>query len=96
MEFVFITKIIPNLLKNDESLGDNFFVFFQVQMVWHKLFWKVKGEYWHSWKKKKVSFVPNVRRRLKVFFFLGSKYVQNILFAPIVIPHFFLSVYWVM
>jgi hypothetical protein len=43
MEFVFITKIIPNPLKSDVIVGDTFGVFFQLQMTWHKLFWKVKG-----------------------------------------------------
>jgi hypothetical protein len=38
MEFVFITKIIPNPLKVDIIVGDIFGLFFQVQMIWHKLF----------------------------------------------------------
>jgi hypothetical protein len=42
MEFVFITKNVPNLLKNDIVVGDTFEVFFQVQMIWHKLFWEAK------------------------------------------------------
>jgi hypothetical protein len=33
MKFVFITKIIPNPLKNDIIVGDTFEVFFQVQMI---------------------------------------------------------------
>jgi hypothetical protein len=33
MEFVFITKIIPNPLKNDVIVGDTFGVFFEVQMI---------------------------------------------------------------
>jgi hypothetical protein len=43
MEFVFITKIIPNLLKNEFIIGDIFGVFFQIQMMSHKLFWEAKG-----------------------------------------------------
>jgi len=43
MEFVFITKISPNPMKTGVIVGDTFWVFFQVQMTWHKLFWKVKG-----------------------------------------------------
>jgi membrane protein CcdC involved in cytochrome C biogenesis len=36
MEFVSITH--PQPLKNDVIVGDTFGVFFQVQMIWHKLF----------------------------------------------------------
>jgi len=33
MEFVFITKIIPNLLKSNIIVEDTFGVFFEVQMM---------------------------------------------------------------
>jgi hypothetical protein len=33
MEFLFVTKIIPNLLKNDVIVGDIFGVPFEVQMI---------------------------------------------------------------
>jgi hypothetical protein len=33
MEFVLITKIIPNLLKNDVIIGDIFKTLFKVQMM---------------------------------------------------------------
>ncbi len=42
MEFVFIIKIIPNLLKSDVIVGDTFGVLFEAQMTWHKLFWEAK------------------------------------------------------
>ncbi len=32
----------PQPLKNDVIIGDTFEVFFQVQMIWHKLFWEAK------------------------------------------------------
>jgi len=42
MEFVFIIKSMPNLLKNHIIVGDTFGVFLQVQMIWYKLFWETK------------------------------------------------------
>jgi hypothetical protein len=42
MEFVFITKIIPNPLKNNVIIGDNFGVFFEIQMIWHKFILKAR------------------------------------------------------
>jgi hypothetical protein len=43
MEFVFITKIMSKFMKNDIIVGDTFEVLFEVQMIWHKLFWEVRG-----------------------------------------------------
>jgi hypothetical protein len=43
MEFVFIIKISPNLLKNDVIVGDIFGVFFKVQMTWHNFLKKLEG-----------------------------------------------------
>jgi len=72
MEFVFIIKFISNPLKNDIIVGDIFGVLFQVQMIWHKLFWEAKR---------------NLKVFLTIFFLFsnrkqGNKYVQNIVFAP--------------
>jgi hypothetical protein len=53
MDFVFITKNMPNLLKNDIIVEDTFGVFFQVQMIWHKLFWEAKGRLEMPMKKTK-------------------------------------------
>jgi hypothetical protein len=43
-------------MKIDIIVGDTFWVFFQVQMTWHKLFWKVKGRL-EMPLKKKISFI---------------------------------------
>jgi hypothetical protein len=43
IKFVFITKIIPNPLKNGIIVGDTFGVLLQVQMILHKLLWKARG-----------------------------------------------------
>jgi hypothetical protein len=56
MNFVFITKIIPNPLKNDIIVGDIVGVFFQIQMIWHNLFWKAKWRLKMLMKKNK-SFI---------------------------------------
>jgi hypothetical protein len=53
MEFVFIIKSMPNLLKIDIIVGDTFGIFFQVQMIWHKLFWEAKGRLKMHMKKTK-------------------------------------------
>ncbi len=55
MEFLFVTKIIPNLLKNDVIVGDIFGVPFEVQMIWQNIYWQAKGKC--PWRKLKVSFI---------------------------------------
>jgi len=54
MEFVFVIKIIPNLLKVDIIVGDIFGVFFQVQMIRHKFFWETRGRLEMPMKKTKA------------------------------------------
>jgi len=56
MNFVFITKIIPNPLKNDIIVGDIVGVLFQIQMIWHNLFWEAKWRLKMLMKKNK-SFI---------------------------------------
>jgi hypothetical protein len=57
--FFFITKIIPQPLKNDKIIGEyTFGVLFQVQMVWHKLLWEARRRLSRCpWRRLKVSFV---------------------------------------
>jgi hypothetical protein len=43
MDFYFIIKISPNLLKNDVIIGDTFGVLFKVQMIWHNFLKKLEG-----------------------------------------------------
>jgi len=42
-EICFHSSNHPQPLKNDIIFGDTFEVFFQVQMIWHKLLWKTRG-----------------------------------------------------
>jgi hypothetical protein len=71
MEFVFKAKIIPNLLKNDVIVEDTFEVLFQVQMIWHKLFWKARGRLEMPMKKTKGFICFEMpKRKLEVFLFL--------------------------
>jgi hypothetical protein len=37
-----MTKIVPNFMKSDIIVGDTFGVFFEIKMIWHKLFWEAR------------------------------------------------------
>jgi hypothetical protein len=63
MEFVFITKIILNPLKNDVIIWDTFGVFYEVQMIWHKLIWKARRRLEMPMKKTKCFIFLNARGR---------------------------------
>jgi len=42
MEFIFIIEFIPNFLNTNIIFENIFGVLFQVQIIWYKVFWKVK------------------------------------------------------
>jgi hypothetical protein len=67
MEFVFIIEFIPNFLNISIIFKNIFGVFFQVQIIWYKVFWKVKMEARrHNEKNYKFQFIWDDRRRLEV------------------------------
>ncbi len=56
-EVYFYNKNVFKSLKNDIIIEDIFTAFFQIQMIWQKLFWKVRKKMLKIFIKKTQNFI---------------------------------------